>query len=118
MPDSEENRQPRLSEFCPICKELMIFHPDVGHLCCQGDVSLLYNPESGDAFDKTDFEALWILSGSKMGNEVHLHLRDAGIEADLISLIKKHLENDESRTRITKLFSAIKWPPYDHDYTE
>ena len=116
MSDIDEEQQPRLSEYCPVCKELMWNTENVGHLCstCDHlDGALLYNPKTGEAYEQTDFEIITALSKG-LTNGVQLHLRDAGIEADLVSMIKEHWENEESRTRITRLFSAITWPPYDY----
>ena len=51
MTDIGETKQPRLSEYCPVCKKLMKFSKGIGHYCCHGDSGLLYNPKSGEAYD-------------------------------------------------------------------
>lgn len=118
MTDIGETKQPRLSEYCPVCKKLMKFSKGIGHYCCHGDSGLLYNPKSGEAYDESDFRALRVISGGRRGNTTQLHLRDAGIEAELVSLIKDQIENGENRQRITKLFAEINWPPYDYSYSK
>ena len=117
MTDVSEAKQPRLSEYCPVCKKLMGFSKGIGHFCCHGDSGLLYNPKSGEAYDESDFRALRVIGGGT-GNRAQLHLRDAGIEAELVSLIKDQIENDENRQRIAKLFAEINWPPYDYTYSK
>ena len=129
MADIDEEQRPRLSEYCPVCKELMLNSKNLGWICqtddvlqdrsCPvGDGASMYNPKTGEEYEQIDFEILGALSngigGDSLISAVQNHLRDAGIEADLIGMIKEHWENEESRTRITRLFSAITWPPYDH----
>ena len=114
MSDIDEEQQPRLSDYCPVCKELMWNTENIGQICLKCDHldgAFLYNPKSGEAYEQTDLKILRALGW--FGWPVQGHLRDAGIEADLIGIIKEHWENEESRTRITRLFSAITWPPYD-----
>ena len=115
MSDIDEEQKPRLSDYCPVCKELMWNTENIGHICgCDVfDGALLYNPKTGEAYGQTDLEIIRLLNQG-LTNGVQLHLRDAGIEADLVSMIKEHWGNENSRTRITRLFSAITWPPYDH----
>jgi hypothetical protein len=123
MADIEEEQQPRLSEYCPVCKHLMLNSENLGWVCQTADVlqdnecpvldgAFCYNPKTGEEYEQIDFEILRALSIGDV--DVQTHLRDAGIEADLIGMIKEHWGNEESRTRITRLFSAITWPPYDH----
>jgi len=123
MADIEEEQQPRLSEYCPVCKHLMLNSENLGWVCQTADGrkdeecpvldgAFCYNPKTGEEYEQIDFEILRALGW--FGWPVQGHLRDAGIEADLIGMIKEHWENEESRTRITRLFSAITWPPYDH----
>ena len=114
MSDIDEEQQPRLSDYCPVCKELMWNTENVGHICLKCDHldgAFCYNPKTGEEYEQIDFEILRALGW--FGWPVQGHLRDAGIEADMIGMIKEHWENEESRTRITRLFSAITWPPYD-----
>ena len=117
MADDKKERRPRLSEYCPVCKELMWNTENIGHICvnCEHlDGDLLYNPKTGNAYDETDFEIILAFSGGLDTNEVQLHLRDAGIESGMISIIKKQWGDKEFRRRVKKLFSGISWPPYDH----
>lgn len=107
-------QQPRLSDYCPVCKELMWNTENVGHICLKCvhlDGAFRYNPKTGEEYGNIDLEILNTLGW--FGWPVQGHLRDAGIEADLIGVIKKNWDGEESRTRITRLFSAITWPQYD-----
>ena len=80
MSDIDEEQKPRLSDYCPVCKELMWNTENIGHLCgCDVfDGALLYNPKTGEAYGQTDLEIIRLLKQG-LNNRVQLHFRHAGI---------------------------------------